>query len=612
MTALSTAISRALIHFVWQGSIAGLVLWATLFALRKRSPNSRYAVSCAALALLAFLPIVTTWRLYAQPAAANAGQELLAAFSQVMNTIPAATQSPQRVWLAWMQIWTLPVWSLGVLLFSARLVLGYQHAFRLRRRGTQAGETVTRVVNRLASTIGVRRPIQVLVSSISDTPSVVGWLRPVILLPTATLMGLTPLQLEAVLAHEIGHIRRYDYLVNMLQMLAETLLFYHPAVWWTSRQIRVERELCCDDLAVRFSGNALRYARALTTLEKLRLTTPGVAMASTGGPLLYRIQRLAGINAKESGPSRLPALFAVALGILCLALNITGIRGQDAPGVNVDLGSSSIRHRTPVVYPEAAAKKGITGTVQLEVKLDDDGNVSDAHVLSGPEELRKTSLASVLNWHFAPDAARATRLVNISFSDQGQQVQVRETDNRLTQGVVGPFVARSFNYQGQAVTVLEQAQNIDRLTRRQQLERDMAKAKVQIAEARNSGAPESALLELAARLQEMQREFEATPLPDNGNLTAYYQSLGQSALKRAELLNGRVLKAINTGTLSESARNDLLARLPVRIGDPLSPVVLKQTETAVHGFDEHLNGEFIATDDGQAELRIIVPGVERR
>ena len=102
-------------------------------------------------------------------------------------------------------------------------------------------------------------------------PSVIGWLKPVVLLPAATLLGLTPEQLEAVLAHELAHIRRYDYLVNIVQMLIETLFFYHPAVWWISGRIRQERELCCDDIAVRCCGDAVGYARALTALERMRV-----------------------------------------------------------------------------------------------------------------------------------------------------------------------------------------------------------------------------------------------------------------------------------------------------------------------------------------------------
>src|SRR5262249_35701451 len=151
------------------------------------------------------------------------------------------------------------------------------------------------------------------------------------------------------------------YLVNMIQMLVETLLFYHPAVWWTLKRIRAERELCCDDLAVQFSGNALRYAHALTVLEKLRLRAPHVAMASTGGPVLHRIQRLVGVSSTEYGSSRMSALLAIGLGILCVTFSASWIHGQDAPGVSVDLGSSSVIHRTPVRYPEVAKKQGITG-----------------------------------------------------------------------------------------------------------------------------------------------------------------------------------------------------------------------------------------------------------
>src|SRR5580692_6312419 len=122
------------------------------------------------------------------------------------------------------------------------------------------------------------RAIRVLISTVAESPSVIGWLRPVILLPAATLAGLEPEQLQAVLAHEIAHIRRHDYLVNLAQTVVETLLFYHPAVWWVSARIRHERELCCDDAAVAMCGDAVFYARALTSLERLRAATPRLAM----------------------------------------------------------------------------------------------------------------------------------------------------------------------------------------------------------------------------------------------------------------------------------------------------------------------------------------------
>ena len=128
---------------------------------------------------------------------------------------------------------------------------------------------------------------------------VIGWLRPVVLVPAGLLAGLTPHQLEAVLAHELAHIRRHDYLVNLLQNIVETFFFYHPAVWWISRQIRTEREHCCDDLAAAVCGSTLDYARALTALAELRHTSGVFGLAATGGSLVNRIARLAGVGNPE-------------------------------------------------------------------------------------------------------------------------------------------------------------------------------------------------------------------------------------------------------------------------------------------------------------------------
>jgi TonB family protein len=638
MTPLASAISGALIHFIWQGAIVGVSLSLALFGLRRRSPNSRYIISCVALAVLALMPLVTTWLLYSRPAPARSGAAA-ANVSQVISAAAAPLQFRQTLWLNWLRVWALQLWSVGVLMFSMRLILGYKHAFTLRRRGSPAGESVIGVVTRLTKIMGVRRKVRALMSSMVESPSVVGWLRPVILLPPATLMGLTSLQLEAIIAHEIAHIRRYDYLVNMVQMLVETLLFYHPAVWWTSKRIRLERELCCDDLAVRFCGNPLRYAKALTRLERLRLSTPNVAMASTGGPLLYRIQRLVGVNGKEHGPSRLPALLAIGIGVLCLALNVTWVRGQDSPGVKVDLGSSSLIHRTPVRYPEAVQKQGITGTVQLEVKLDATGNVSDARVLSGPEELRKTALESVLNWHFTSDAARGTRQISISFSEQGQQVQVIEGQIARAKTVptleapaivVSPaeglrleeVQTKQREYLIAAARAIQEAQaqpqpQNDPIARRRELERAMATIQ-QLLQTRDKLAP-AEVTELQGRFAALQQEFNDTPPPvgvirgggpglRSGGPVSGPREGGRGARGApGTLFLGRAVKSISTPGLDDSVRRDLMARLPVREGDTLSQELVEQISTAVRTYDEHLRVLFFATDDGQAELRVFAP-----
>jgi TonB family protein len=597
MTPLALAISRALIHFVWQGAIAGLFFWMTLHGLRHRSANVRYVVSCAAMIVLALLPLITAAVLYSRPAISQPGVATANIEQAVPQAVPAMI-SQRALWFSALQSWALPIWSVGVIAFSIRLIFGYRHAFILRRRGRPANDSVVAVVMRLAKLMGVHRPMRVLISSMTDSPSVVGWLRPVILLPTATLIGLTPLQLESILAHEIAHVRRYDYLVNMLQMVVETLLFYHPAVWWTSKRIRLERELCCDDLAVRFSGNALRYARALTRLEKMRLTAPQVAMASTGGPLLYRIQRIVGINTKEYGPSRMPVVVAIGLAVLCFSLNVSWVKGQDAPGVKVDVGPAAVIHRSPVQYPEAAQKKGVTGTVQLEVKLDATGSVADAHVLSGPEELRKSALESVLNWHFTREAANGTRLINISFSDAGKQVQVGEP--HIFEGRVYTSVStdngKTVVLESNAWRVQAEQAKIEsgELTRRQQLEREMGALRREIEQAAAT-APND-VQQMKARLEDLRKEFEQTPLPNF--------SVNRTIV-------GRTVSGINTSALSDQVSADLIARLPVREGDTISTKLMEETMAAIRSYDEHLRSEFVRKGEDKVELLIWTPESRR-
>src|SRR5207247_9201321 len=159
------------------------------------------------------------------------------------------------------------------------------------------------------------RPVRVLEAAVVQVPAVMGCLLPLILLPASALTGLSPLQLDALLAHELAHVRRYDYLVKLVQSVIETLLFYHPAVWWVSQQVREERELCCDDLAVAVCGDAHFYATALVGMERLRGTPPAFALAATGpgGALMGRIRRLVAPVQVEIFPRWMAGVIAVTL-----------------------------------------------------------------------------------------------------------------------------------------------------------------------------------------------------------------------------------------------------------------------------------------------------------
>jgi beta-lactamase regulating signal transducer with metallopeptidase domain len=308
-----------LLHFLWQGAlIAALFAIARLFA---RKPGTRYALACIALVAMVAAPFVTF---------GIAGSTSVAVTSPATPDPDSAPPAVFQTYLpaigSWERIfpWLVASWFAGVIAFSIRLIGGWFAATRLRlTTASAAPREWQQTLERLAQRIGVSRPVRLLLSDSAETPAVVGWLRPAILTPVAAFAGFPAGYLEALLAHELAHIRRHDFLVNILQRIAEALLFYHPALWWVSKQIRIERELCCDDLAVAASGDVLTYARALAELESLRPAHASLAVAANGGSLVKRIRRLLAPSASDS--HALPGLGAASIASLLIILGIIAV-----------------------------------------------------------------------------------------------------------------------------------------------------------------------------------------------------------------------------------------------------------------------------------------------
>jgi len=323
MSAIVTA--QALMHFLWQGALVGLAAWIALFLLERAKASTRYAVALGALLLMAVLPFATAFRLAGEiprpaPAAVDAAP---AAAPLVKAPETAGGAATVRTFGASLLPWIFNLWLAGVAALSLVHLGGLRRVRHLSRQGRPMEEALQALARDLGRRVGVRRAVALLESAAVSVPATVGWLRPVVLVPVSALTGLTPRQLEAILAHELAHVRRHDYLVNLLQTAVETLLFYHPAVWWVSAQVRRERENCCDDLAVTVCGDRLNYARALVELEGLRAAAPRLALAATGGSLAGRVRRLL---APASRPSRRPW----AAGLLALALLPAGAVVQTA------------------------------------------------------------------------------------------------------------------------------------------------------------------------------------------------------------------------------------------------------------------------------------------
>lgn len=283
------ALGWAFLDFIWQG----LLVWAgTAAALQAlRGPRLRYAAACGGLALCLALPVAGVLTRLPGPAS-------VATLERAPRTaaVPAAREPmPARVRAAVGSRLPLVVlvWALGSSLLALRLALGLVWVGRLGRRGARAADAVWKGrMERLAAALGVARRIDLKVSAAIDSPLSFGWWRPVILLPAALVAGMDPLLLEALLAHELAHVRRFDYLANLLQTAVETLLFYHPGVWWISGRIRAERELICDELAAGALGEPRRLVLALTELDLFQLSNTQPAQAAHGGNLMNRIRRL--------------------------------------------------------------------------------------------------------------------------------------------------------------------------------------------------------------------------------------------------------------------------------------------------------------------------------
>ncbi len=340
---LAVGLGWALLHFLWQGAAVAMGLAVLLAAMRRRTSQARYIVCCAALTLMCLLPVATS--IYCRPApnvnqiadiplattivpadspqvasdldateTALVRDEALTNDSAASNeaaTIsqaesPAAagpTAEMMQVWegrLRTLIPWCVTVWLGGVFIRSLRLLVIWWRVQGMRRSGvTPVSPDVLAMVARLAARLRIARPVQLLHSTLVEVPTVIGWLRPVILLPVASLAGLSAFQLEAILVHELAHIRRWDYLINLLQNIAETLLFYHPAVWWVSGRIRQERENCCDDLAAALCADRVGYAEALVRMEELRVPIGNLVLSARGGQLLPRVRRLLGASERD-------------------------------------------------------------------------------------------------------------------------------------------------------------------------------------------------------------------------------------------------------------------------------------------------------------------------
>ncbi len=295
-TEILHALGWMVVHSLWQAFAIALLLAAYLLAWQKTNARKRYAAGNAAL-ITSLLLAVGTFVFYLKNGIADVGQPVYSEEGGLLgryfieNTEPSFFDS----YFSENMPLIVTVWLVGLVIFFLKMLGGLLYIQRLKTRMASPLPKIWQErMAWLTEELGIARPVRLLESALVKAPMVVGWLKPVVLFPLGAVNNLAPSQVEAILAHELAHIARHDYLINLLQSLVEVIFYFNPAIWWISANVRTERENCCDDIAVRLSGNSLAYAKALVSLQEMQLAAPALALpfSKNKNQLLLRIQRI--------------------------------------------------------------------------------------------------------------------------------------------------------------------------------------------------------------------------------------------------------------------------------------------------------------------------------
>jgi D-alanyl-D-alanine endopeptidase (penicillin-binding protein 7) len=395
MSALTIAIGWTLVHFLWQGLLLGCATAVAMAAMRNARPEYRYLVACTALLACAAWPAASLL----QRLGADGGDGAAMILSGALlphplggeDGLPGLQQSLR---------WIVGLWALCAAALALRMALGL---LWIERAGSRHGSPHPQWEARLAvlaRRFGIRRSIRLRVVDTLPSPITAGWWRPVVLVPAALASGMPAELLEALLAHELAHIRHHDYLVNLAQNVIEALLFYHPAVWWISHRIRTEREQMADDFAAGQLGEPRRLALALSELERIQFSTHHLAQAANGGDLMVRIKRL--VRPAPQALNWKAAIPMLGLAVACLSIYAEAVAADKT--ARHTLAIVDFNSCAKPVYPEASIKANETGTVTLGFLVDSSGKVADSkvHKSSGHPALDKAAQVGIEKCSFKP------------------------------------------------------------------------------------------------------------------------------------------------------------------------------------------------------------------
>jgi len=422
--ALFRQIGWVIVHFTWQASLIALITGIILFVLKKANGNLRYLLCCFSLVAMICFPILTLVSNSDAPVRSlvtHSTDELapmektdvywngtLIGTQHRSNVIAVSKRDSIINYIEANLLYVTLGWLIGFILISTYRLIGFARLNILVRKTRTAIEPFwERKIRKQITRLNINQKIRIFESPHITVPAVIGWVKPVLLMPVSFFTGMDSKYVESIIAHELAHIKRYDYLVNVIQLIIETLGFFHPAVWWLSNRIRTEREHCCDDWAVRTVGDKLTYVKSLVRLEE-NTKRPKVVVAADGSDLFKRVARILDYKTHQSSLGvHYTGLFSLSILSVVFLVGVTLF-------ANIGNNTDTILSRTLVendnlsqglvaYYPfngNANDESGYThhGTVNGAVLTADRfGNTESAYLFDGDDDFIEVESSELLN-----------------------------------------------------------------------------------------------------------------------------------------------------------------------------------------------------------------------
>ena len=596
---LFDVIGSALLHFIWQGALIAILLALFLTLTKRNSPNVRYFFSWLALGAMVALPTISIWQ--AAPEAMHIAErnelrsalidqfhlldnegvvvgedvsrvEVLAPKEEVVATNAAEESGFSWAWFTNAQHYFALFWLIGVLVMTLRLAGGCWWIHRLK--GTLSHpvpDELYQTFKRLIERAGVRQRVVIKQTTSVASAMLVGWLKPAVLLPMSVVSEMSTDHIEAIIAHELAHVKRYDYLFAGLQAVIETVLFYHPAVWWVSRQIRIEREHCCDDLAVRILNDRARYARALYELENNRIGFQRLALSVRDGSLLERIRRVAAGGGKNQRSRRIrPALsstlVAFVIGTSLLLGSCTDFNVESDNPVAIGEG-----YEIPPTLESMVAIGDRDGIVEFLHEAHNSGDEEALKMVAGVydrgnEEVRR-SLMFVLAHINSPEADQV--LIQMAESDPSEEVRYGAIRS-ITVRIDGIIEDNRFNQDGFRSAVINSGEyTYPSMTVEQEKDVESGLKRIALDNTQYTDIREEALIALAHRENgsKFMREVIRTTEDEYVALKAagYLDSVEEAASEVRRILDSASSQSVRSKALTIFGQIGAVSSLPVLI-----------------------------------------------